>query len=446
VAPGARFPKFDPGPEPVEVPVAADQREDAALDVAAFFWDHRRFLLRVTAWAALVAAIVSFLLPVRYRSTASFVPAETSNSGMLASVVAKALGGSGLGGSTLGPLDPSSMLGGKTNSALYIDILGSRTVQDDIINRFDLRKVYRRKYYKDARKDLTRFTDIEEDRKSGVITVYVKDRNAQRAAAIATAYLEEVSRISNLLNTSAAHNERVFIEQRLGEVKRDLDAAYRDMSVFSSKYNAIDIKEQGKAMVGAAATLQGQLIAAQSELRSLEQIYTPQSIRMRSVKARVDELQKQLQKVSGEYVSPGGITEQSSAGEIFPSVRELPELGRQYAEYYRRVKMQETVYELLVQQYEMAKISEAKEVPTTKILDYPDIAEKKYSPSRTWIIVLSTLSALFLGCLWLLGHRRWESLPIEHRRKQFLINVGHDVVEEYRSIRARFRSRNGVSG
>src|SRR5262249_9682789 len=139
MAPGARFPQFEPGPEPVITPLPLESREDTALDAASLLWENRRFLLRVTLLAALLSAVVSLLLPVKYRSSASFVPADTSNSGMLASVVAKALGGgTGNSSSALGALDPSSMLGAKSNGALYVEILNSRTVQDDIINRFDL--------------------------------------------------------------------------------------------------------------------------------------------------------------------------------------------------------------------------------------------------------------------------------------------------------------------
>ena len=73
----------------------------------------------------------------------------------------------------------------------------------------------------------------------------VTDRRADRAAAMARAYAEEVNRLAADLNTSEAQSERVFVEERLQETKLELDAA-GDLSEFSSKYSAIDVTEQGR--------------------------------------------------------------------------------------------------------------------------------------------------------------------------------------------------------
>ncbi len=391
-------------------------------------WQQRRFLWRLIYRSAIAALIVAFLIPRRFESTTEFVPSEPSSgggAGMLASLVRSFAGGGAGSGSSIGslPLDPSSLFGAKTPGALYMEIIGSRTVQDALIDKFDLRRVYHTRYYETARKKLRKKTDVLEDRKSGVISLTVTDSDPHRAAAMAQAYLDEMNRLSAELNTSAAHRERVFIEDRLKTVKQDLDTAARNLSEFSSRNSTIDLKEQGKAMVEAAATLQGQLIAAQSELKSIEQIYTPNNVRVRGLQARIAELQSQLQKLGGEAPTKQSEDNDSVAPALYPSIRQLPLLARQYAEYYRQAKMQETIYEMLTQQYEMAKIQEAKEIPMIKVLDQPEVPERKSFPPRLLIILGCSVLAFACGVVWIYGQMCWEALPAGSSNRELMRTI-----------------------
>ncbi len=151
----------------------------------------------------------------------------------------------------------AELLGLKTSGDLFIGVLQSRTVADDLVNKFDLRKVYGVRRYEDARKRLKSRTDLSSDRKSGIITIKVSDTSPDRAAAMGREYVEALNRIVITLNTSSAHKERVFLEERLGQVQVDLEQAEKDFSQFASKNTAIDVKEQGRAMMGAAAELEG---------------------------------------------------------------------------------------------------------------------------------------------------------------------------------------------
>ena len=125
------------------------------------------------------------------------------------------------------------------------------------------------------------------------------DHSPQRAAALANAYVDELNSLVSELSTSSAHRERVFLEERLKVAKRDLDEAVNALAQFSSKNNTLDIQQEGKAMLDAAGTIAGQLIAAQSQLEGLRQIYTDNNSRVRSLNARVAELRRQLEKLSG---------------------------------------------------------------------------------------------------------------------------------------------------
>ena len=213
---------------------------------------------------------------------------------------------------------------------------------------------------------------------------------------MAQAYVEELNRTLAEVSTSSARRERIFLEGRLQAVSQDLEAAEKEFSQFASKNTAIDIKEQGKAMVDAAATLQGQLIAARSELEGLRQLYADSNVRVRSAQARVAELEDQLKKVGGKDESTS--LEKATQGDsLYPSIRKLPLLGVTYADLYRKTKVQEAVFETLTQEYELAKVQEAKEIPTVKVLDPPNVPEKKSFPPRTLITLLGAALAFSCG-------------------------------------------------
>jgi len=175
------------------------------------------------------------------------------------------------------------------------------------------------------------------------------------------------------LTTSSAHRERVFLEQRLTGVRQDLETAEKEFSQFASKNATLDITEQGKAIVLAAATLEGQLIAAQSELEGLRQIYTNSNVRVRSVEARISELRKQLQKIGGKTGEAPSGDRESTSDLPYPSLRQLPVLGVPFADKFRQLKVEEVVFETLTKQFEIAKVQEAKEIPTVKVLDRPEV-------------------------------------------------------------------------
>jgi len=248
-------------------------------------------------------------------------PDNQSSSGL--AMAAAAMSGTAAGG--LGGI-AGDLLGLKSTSDVFVGILGSRTAQDRLIQQFDLKRLYRDRRMEDARKDLAEHTAISVDRKSQIISITVTDRSPQRAAAMGQAYVEELNNLVAELSTSSARRERIFLEGRLQAVNQDLEVAEKNFSEFASKNTAIDVKEQGKAMVEAAAVLQGQLIAAQSQYQGLREIYTDNNPRVRTVKARIDELQRQLEKLGGKGESATIVAVQPGDS-MYPSIRKLPLLG-----------------------------------------------------------------------------------------------------------------------
>lgn len=392
-------------------------------------WDQRRFLTKAAAAGLLAGTLLAFLIPKRFESTAQLMPPDSQSASSLA-MLAGLSGGGGLG------MVAGDLLGIKSNGALFVGVLRSRTVEDRIIDRFDLKKVYGKSLQKEAREKLAERTAITEDRKSGIITITVTDRDPKRDAAMASAYVEELNTLIAQLSTSSARRERVFLEERLDAVKQDLEASEKDFSQFASSKGAIDITAQGKAMVEAAAALEGQLIAAQSELEGLKQIYSDNNVHVRSTQARVDELRQQLRRLGGKA---GGSTETARDSDApYPTLRQLPILGVPYADKLRRLKVEDAVFETLTKQYELAKVQEAKEIPSVKVLDAPVVPEHKSFPPRLVIMILGTLCATMVGLVWVLGHARWQAIDPQDPGKILAREVIHTFAAQIPWI-----SRNG---
>jgi uncharacterized protein involved in exopolysaccharide biosynthesis len=404
-------------------------------------WQRRRFLGRVVLYGFLLITLVAFLIPSRYESTTRLMPPDSSQASGLAAVAAmvSSTAGSGAAGGIA-----NELFGGKSTSETFVGILSSRTVQDELIQQFNLKKVYRDRRIEDARKDLGEHTDISVDRKNQIVSITVTDHDAKRAVAMAQAYVEQLNRLVALLSTSSARRERIFLEGRLQGVNQELESAEKQFSQFASKNTAIDIKEQGKAMMEAAATLQGQLIAAQSELEGLRQIYTDQNVRVRSVRARIGEFQRQLEKMSGKGED---VSEPSSAADaLYPSIRKLPVLGVTYADLYRQTKVQEAVFETLTKQYELAKVQEAKEIPTVKVLDSPNVPEKKSFPPRMVIIFLGTLLSFCAAAAWVFGERTWNAMNVNDPRKILVQGAYASVETSFSRLSSESSENHGWRG
>ena len=397
------------------IPEADDANSPRLFAATEVLWDRRRLFLRIAVSALIASTIIVFLIPRKYDATTTIMPPdEMGNSGMMLAALA------GKASPELASL-AGSLVGAKTTGATFVALLGSRSVQDAIVTRFNLQSVYWVRHKEDARKVLSARTSVTEDRKSGVIAITVRDRAPERARDIAQAYVEELNRLIAQVTTSSARRQRIFIEQRLVSVKSGLEDAEKQFSEFASKNTVLDVKEQTKAMVESAANLQGQLIAAQSELQGLEQVYAQNNVRVRAAHARVEELKSQLQKINGS--TSALLSDATQSEQMYPSIRQLPLLGVQWADLYRRMKIQETVYELLTQQYEMARIEEAKEVPTVNIIDPAEIPESKAFPPRVLLVTAMMGIVLTAAVMWVLAFWQFNLLGANDPRKILVMRV-----------------------
>jgi uncharacterized protein involved in exopolysaccharide biosynthesis len=409
-------------------------------------WSERRFLLRAGVSGLVLSLLVALVLPVRYESQTRLMPPEQqggSGLAMLAALASKGGGGSDNSSSSssdgafsggLGRM-ATDFLGLKTSGALLVDILRGPTVQDSLVQKFDLRKRYHARYWQSARKVLDNHTTIKEDRKSGVISVAVSDRDPRMAQAMSQAYVEALNTLLAQVSTSSARRERLFLEQRIQTVKASLDAASTEFSTYASKTGALDVPSQTKAMVESEATLQGQLVAAESELQGLEQIYTDNNIRVRTLRARIGELKQQVENFSGNKDDPDSPRSQIT-GDL-PSLRKLPLVGVRWANLYREFKIQEAVYAMLTQEYEYAKIQEAKETPTVNVLDAALLPETKSFPPRGAITIVGCFLAFLFAALFVITAAMWNGS--ESPEKQLAAEIWRQITAENTKSRARLR-------
>lgn len=401
----------------------------ASISIGAFVYqmlmEHRGFVARGTVLGLVAFALISLIITPKYESAAQLMPPDQGSSNA-AVALERASSMVGL---------PTGLLGSQTSNQLFIKILTSQTAEDDLIRKFGLRRVYRDRYWETARKDLEKNSTVEEDHNSGVIVIKVRDRNRERAQALCQAYVDELNQLSAKLNTSSARREREFLEGRLAILKQQLDQSSNLLGQFSSKNTTVDIPEQAKGLVEAAGTLQGQLIAAESELTGLKQIYGDDNIRIRSLEGRVAELRRNLRLLTGQDLPAG-----SDAGMPFPSIKKLPLLGVTYTDLLRNATSNEAIYESLSKQYELAKVQEAKDTPTVRLLDPPSYPERPISGHRPTIALAGALVGFLLALVWIL----WKSVRPEDPRKQLVlktyVTLRHDFAQ---LIKRRRRTPEG---
>jgi uncharacterized protein involved in exopolysaccharide biosynthesis len=380
---------------------------------------HRRFILWFWFSAVILAVIVSFLLPKIYTATTTIMPPNPGGD------TAGLLSNFGVSGN-MGSL-AAMMLGIPSSADLYIDILKSQTIADAIIDRFNLMEIYKKKYRVDTIKALANHTDITKT-KGEMVTITIEDKDPKRAADIANAYVEKLDMLTRQLGMTSASRMRVFLEKRIFETKKDLQTAEENLKNFQITNKMVALDEQTKALVTGAAELEGQLIAAETELGILRSFSTEDNIRVKLAKTKISELKKQLVQLEGSIPYPSAGKEQSQVTRAPSSAKErgnsfhiplsqVPDLGMELIRLLREVKIQETVFELLTQQYELTRINEAKDTQTIQIVDTAKPPDKKTKPKRTLIVLITAFLAFVFGIFVVYCREYFQNLSSESKIK-----------------------------
>jgi len=335
--------------------------------------------------------VVSFLLPKIYESTATLLPQLESNNG----VGLGALFASGAASSAAQSLGISLPGSPATPTDVFTAMLKSRIMADDIIRRFDLMEHYETKTMHDARGSLEGATRIVVT-KEKVIKVAVEDRDPQLASDIANFYVSNLDRLNQTLSVSKARENRKFIEQRVAETQTALVKVEDALKEFQTQNRTVAIEAQSKAMIEATAMIQAQIMAQEVQLQVMGSYLSSNNPEIARVQSSISELRKQLQIMetgkSGKERLPGD--------RLRPAITSVPTLALEYGRLARDLKVQETLYALLISQYEQAKLTEARDTPTVQVLDPAIPAERKSRPKILLNVLIAGILSLFVGLFW----------------------------------------------
>lgn len=344
----------------------------------------KRLIGYMAAGAFAASVVVSFILPNKYVSTASLMPPQQDSS-MGSAMLSQMSGGMGsLAGSFLGMKSPAD---------LWMGILNSQTVADAIIERFKLREAYGAETIEAARKALHNVVDIVKA-KEEIISISVEDTDPLTAAQMANAFVEELDKVNQAVVVSGGKRSRMFLEKRLIIAKADLAEAEDRLRAFQEKNKAIKLDDQARVIIESIGVVKGQLIAKEVEYETLLSYASRTNPQAELLKTQVNELKKKLVELENGFQAGAGSPVHE---DIFIPTSRIPDISLQFARFFRDAKVQQTLFEILTQQYELSRLQEAKDSPVVQVLDVAKPPEKKAKPKRGLIVALSTVTALFLA-------------------------------------------------
>lgn len=268
-------------------------------------------------------------------------------------------------------------------------MLQSRSVQDPIIDKFDLLKRYDLKYRSDVIAKLNKLVVISSDKKSGIISIEVDDKDPKFAAAMANGYVDALSKLLDRVAVTDAQQRRQFFESQFAKAKEKLSDSEVALKQVQERTGVLQIDGQAKASIEALANLRAEIAKREVQLTAMRTFATAENPDYKRTQAELAGLRAQLAKMDKGSKNDDGVL----------AAKQLPEAGLEYVRAVREVKYNEAIYEIMAKQFELAKIDEAKEGATLQQLDRAVPPEKKSKPKRALIVVISTLAGLFLGTL-----------------------------------------------
>lgn len=380
--------------------------EISLLDVTVLLVRHKRFIIRFVSGATLLSIVIALVLPVQYEATTVVLP-PTQNTSMASAMLGQIGNLGGLGG--LASL--AGGLGIKSQADMYVAFLKSRTVEDAMVQRFGLMQEYRHKRISDTRKDFENRTSVVAGAKDGLITIKVEDRDPKRAAEMANGWVDEFRKLSESLAMTEAARRRLFFEQQLQPAKENLATAEEAMRKTQQATGVLQIDSQARALIESVAILRGQVAAKEVQIEGMRSFAAEDNPDLILAKQELAALQKQLDQLAGSHRDTGS--------DLVLSKGRVTGSEVEYLRRYRDLKYNETVYELLVKGLEVAKLDEAKEGEIVQVVDTAVPPDKKSSPHRTIIVIVSTMLAFFVAVFWIVvkqGLRRSFELPVNRQR------------------------------
>jgi tyrosine-protein kinase Etk/Wzc len=286
-------------------------------------------------------------------------------------------------------------------------VLRSNSVADEVIDRFNLRDRYEVEYREQARETLWRHCSTSVDKKAGVVSLSCEDTEPKVSMAIAAYFGDVGNRVLGRVTASSAREERKFLETQVSKARDEVDESSRQLREFQEKYKVIDLPEQSKAVISAMASIQGEMISKQLELSYLSRFSSRTEAGVVQLKQQLDIMQSKLDeletqtRVNTRSAAPAAHGDKQA--EFFPEAMNVPGLRFELEQLLRRQKIADTVFFMLTQRFEMAKVDEARDTSTFQILDHPTLPTYKTRPKRMRVLVLSLFAGFALACALILG-------------------------------------------
>jgi tyrosine-protein kinase Etk/Wzc len=377
--------------EPVD-DIEDDGPQVGLVDLLTWVGEGKRLIAAVTGGATLAALVVALLLPSVYTARSTLLPPGSQQQSSSAAALA-ALGS--LGG-LAGGLAP------KTPDELYVALLKSDSVLRALDEHFDLRTRYKAKNFEALRKRMPSYVRVTSDKKSGLISVEIDDEDPKFAAELANAHVGEVTKVLGRLAVSEAQLRRVFFEQQLKETKENLIKAEHDLQRVQEKSGVIVLDKQAEALIGGAAQVRAMIAEREVQLKVMRTGATDQNPDVLRLTSELRALRAELARMeSSQGGSPGSAVDMP--------VGKIPEAAIDYVRARRELKLQETILESMLRQYEIAKLDEAKEGPVLQQVDVALPPDYKSKPSRALIVIATLLVALLGSAAWVVM-RRYSAL------------------------------------
>jgi uncharacterized protein involved in exopolysaccharide biosynthesis len=361
------------------------------VDVLIVLARRKRFIALFTLIVAVLAAAVMLMLPNGYTAVTVLMP-PTENSSVSTALLGQLGGTSGLAslaGSSLGLKNPNEM---------FVSLFRSRTIEQAMVQQFDLMNRYHAKKDSQALQAFQSHTSVELGAKDGLLRITASDRDPNEAAALANGYVDQFKHLSEHLAISEASQRRAFFEQQLLEAKSNLAAAEEALKHTEQSTGVLQIDSQARALIESAAMLRAQIGAKEVQLEGMRTYATDNN-------PAVIETEQELAALRSQLAVLAGSDQSSGQGLIVPKGK-VPEAELEYLRRVRDVKYYETISELIAKQYEIAKLDEAKQGATIQVIDKAVPPDSHSSPKRTITVILATFVALFVSCTWVVFANR----------------------------------------
>jgi uncharacterized protein involved in exopolysaccharide biosynthesis len=367
------------------------------IDLAGVLLQRWRTLAVFVVLGVAAAAAYALLAPPWYAATLTVVPSQRSAETAVASLAAK----------LPGAFDLVS-----TDIQRIQGVLNSTSVADEVIDRFHLQERYGERYHEHTRRELSEHCGAIVDRKSGLVSLTCEDKVPEQAKAMAEYFGEVGNRVFGRVSTSSAHEERKFLETQVVKARHDVDEASRRLREFQEAHKIVDLPEQSKAVISAMASIKGGLISKQIELSYLSSFSARTEASVVQLQQQIAIMQSKLDQLedaqqSAAAVGPGSSADAGSAS-FFPGAMNVPELRFELEQLLREQKIQETVFLLMTQRYELSKVDEARDTSTFQILDHPTLPTYRSRPRRLPILAYGAIAGLALACGWILVPVWWR--------------------------------------